>query len=163
VQHGNDTLFDCFREDHRQLGSAFHRLSTRLRAGDIAGARQVAQRLDETAGAHIGYEEEAFYPRLVPFLGKAEVTRMYAEHRQGLAVIRTLADHDPARRLDRRVELRLLKQSEAMEEHIADCAELFDTMARISESEQHQLYRELLEWRRRRPVWTRYASGDRAS
>jgi len=157
VQHHKDNLFTCFREDHKVLGSGFHRLSERLRAADTAGACTVAQWLDAAAGPHIAFEEEAFYPRLVPLFGRQQADRMYDEHRQGLAVIRALINHKTAEPLDRTVCAELLEQSEIMEAHIADCAELFEAMGRIPIAEQQELHRRLLAWRQRQPTWTRYA------
>lgn len=156
MQQHKDNLFTCFREDHKVLGSGFHRLSERLRAGDTAGARAVAQWLDEAAGPHIAFEEDAFYPRLVPLFGQQQADRMYDEHRQGLAVIRALINHKTAEPLDQVACDELLEQSETMEAHIADCAELFEAMGRIPVAEQQELHRRLLAWRQRRPKWTGY-------
>jgi hypothetical protein len=159
-QH-KDNLFTCFREDHKVLGTGFHRLSEHLRARDTAGACAVAQWLDEAAGPHIAFEEDAFYPRLVPLFGRQQADRMYDEHRQGLAVIRALINHKTAEPLDQAACAELLEQSEIMEAHIADCAELFEAMGRIPVAEQQELHRKLLEWRRRQPKWTRYVEERR--
>lgn len=159
MQKPKDNLFTCFREDHKVLGSGFHQLSERLRAGDTTGACNVAQRLDDAAGPHIAFEEEAFYPRLALLFGQEEASRMYDEHRQGLAVIQMLVDHKTAEPLDNQARDRLLEQSEAMETHIADCAELFEAMGRIPAEEQQILHQQLLAWRRQQPKWTRYAEG----
>lgn len=157
MQQGKDNLFTCFREDHNVLGSGFHRLSERLRTGDTEGACAIAQWLDGAAGPHIAFEEEAFYPRLASLFGQREADRMYDEHRQGLAVIRTLINRNTAEPLDKPSCERLLAQSEAMETHIADCAELFEAIGRIPPEEQDALHQNLLAWRRRQPTWTAYA------
>lgn len=157
MQQRKDNLFTCFREDHKVLGRGFQRLSERLRSRDTAGARAVAQWLDTAAGAHIAFEEEAFYPRLVPLFGQQEADRMYDEHRQGLSVVRALLHRTAAEPLDQAACEQLLEQSEVMEAHIADCAELFEAMGRIPLTEQQELHRRLLEWRRRQPKWTSYA------
>lgn len=157
MQQRKDNLFTSFREDHKVLGDGFQRLSERLRSRDTAGACAVAQWLDAAAGPHIAFEEEAFYPRLVPLFGRQEADRMYDEHRQGLAVVRALIHHQTAEPLEQAVCDQLLEQSEVMETHIADCAELFEAMGRIPLAEQQELHRRLLEWRRRQPKWTLYA------
>jgi hypothetical protein len=62
-------LLEAFEQDHVMLGRGFNQLSCCLRAGDPTGACAAARRLCEEAGAHIGFEEEGFYPALVPLLG----------------------------------------------------------------------------------------------
>lgn len=163
MKQPKDNLFTCFREDHKVLGSGFHQLSAHLRSGDTAEACAVAQHLDAAAGAHIAFEETEFYPRLAPLFGQDEADRMRDEHQQGLAVIRALVNHPTAEPLDRGTCDRLLEQSEAMEAHVADCAELFGAMGRIPAEEQHLLHEKLLAWRQRQPRWTGFAAERHSS
>lgn len=158
MQQSKDNLFICFREDHKILGSGFHQLSAYLRTGETAKACAVAQHLDEVAGAHIAFEETEFYPRLTPFFGQDETDRMRDEHQQGLSVIQALINRPAAEPLDRSTCNRLLEQSETMEAHIADCAELFEVMGRIPAEEQRTLHQKLLSWRQRQPKWTSFAT-----
>jgi hypothetical protein len=152
------SLLRCFREDHARLGRALHRLSQRLRVGDVTGARAVAQELDPLAGPHIAFEEQEFYPRLVPILGANEVDRLLAEHRQALEAVRALLEHaEPPGDEGLR---ELLERSERMEAHIAECGELFEALGRLGREEQGELYERLLEWRRRKPLWTSLAGAD---
>ena len=65
-------LLAAFREDHAVLGRGFNELSCCLRAGDILGAGKAARRIYEEAGPHICFEEEDFYPALVPLAGRAD-------------------------------------------------------------------------------------------
>ena len=58
-------LLEAFRHDHVMLGRGFNELSNCLRAGDAVGACAAARRLHDAAGAHIGFEEEEYYPALV--------------------------------------------------------------------------------------------------
>jgi hypothetical protein len=118
----------------------------------------VARHLDEAAGAHIAFEETAFYPRLVPFFGPDEADRRRDEHRQGLAVIHTLVNRPTAEPLDGGTCDRLLESSEAMQAHIADCAELIEAIGRIPAEEQRVLHQKLLAWRQRQPKWTDFAA-----
>lgn len=158
MQQSKDNLFTCFREDHKVLGAGFHQLSAHLRTGETAEACEVARHLDEAAGAHIAFEEIEFYPRLALLFGRDEADRMRDEHRQGLSVIQALGHHPTAEPFDRESCDRLLEQSEAMEAHIADCAELFGAMGRIPAEEQRMLHQKLLAWRQRQPTWTGFAA-----
>ncbi len=145
-------LLRAFQEDHARLGDGFFRLSERLRANDPDGARAVARELDELAGPHIGFEEEDFYPRLVPILGSADVDRLRAEHDLALDTIRMLLEDAGA--FDEAQRAELLRGSEQMESHIAECGELFQALAQMPLEEQADLRARLMEWRRRRPHWT---------
>ncbi len=148
-----NNLFKAFREDHALLGKGFHDLSQALRADDRQLAAQIARTLNEAAGAHIAFEEEHFYPALARLLGADEVQRMSDEHRGGLEVVRALAHLREDTPLDPQG---LLRHSEAMESHIAECGELFEAMGRIPPREQDDLYEALVEWRSKRPRWTDY-------
>lgn len=131
MARARDELLKAFHEDHAVLGRGFHRISTCLRAGDLAGAKAVATALDDDVGAHIAFEERHFYPALVSLLGEDHVMALLGEHKQGVEVIRALGRGSAQAPLgdDRRLEL--LRASEAMERHIAECGELFEAMGRI--------------------------------
>jgi hypothetical protein len=140
-------LLAAFQEDHAMLGRGFNELSCCLRVGDMAGARVAARRLSEKAGPHISFEEEDFYPALVPLLSEETVRNMRQEHCCGLDAVRTVLKRDPDLPLSRDLSERLLAQSELMEAHIAECGELFTALRQIPPSEQQVLYDKLLEWR----------------
>ena len=140
-------LLEAFQQDHALLGRGFNELSCCLRGSDSSGACAAARQLYEQAGAHIGFEEEDFYPALIPLLGKETVQRMYQEHCCGFDAIHSLIGWDPNLLLPAELSERLLAQTEAMEEHIAECGELFSALRRIPIEEQQALYEKLLHWR----------------
>ena len=160
MQQEKNSLFEAFHADHAVLGRGFHELSQCLRSSDLAAAQQVAQRIDEDAGAHIAFEEEHFYKALRPLLGAAEVERMYREHDEGLEVVKAVMQSPSTEEPDKG---ELLKKSEAMETHIAECGDLFAAMGRISTEEQTELHRQLQRWRDLNPRWTDYAASRASS
>jgi len=117
----------------------------------------MAERLDREAAAHIAFEEEHFYPALVPVLGEAEVARMLAEHARGLSVVRALLALDEGEGLSDTEHTVLLDNSEAMELHIAECGELFEAMGRLTAEEQLALLERLEELRTQKVSWQDYA------
>lgn len=157
-----NNLFEAFREDHAVLGKGFHDLSQALRAGDDAAAEAAASALDRSAGAHIAFEEEDFYPVLGRLLGAPQARDMAREHLAGLEVIRAFVDPRGRGPLDAKARERLLRQSQAMETHVAECGELFEAMGRIPREEQAALHRRLLAWREKRPRWIDYADSHAA-
>ena len=153
-------LLEAFQQDHIMLGRGFNELSCCLRAGDPAGACAAARRLYEEAGAHIGFEEEDFYPVLVPLLGEEVVRRMYQEHCCGFDVIHTLLSRGPDLPLHHDLSGRLLAQTEVMEGHIAECGELFTALRHIPPAKQQALYDKLIEWRQHPKLdWERRTVG----
>jgi len=154
------TLFEAFHEDHAILGKGFYEISTLLRGGELAGARAVAIRLDKEAGSHVAFEERQFYPALRKLIGDEDVDRFYHEHHEGLDVIRFLLAHPEDEDLSEDARAKLIRQSEVMEEHIAECGALFEAMGRIPPADQDALFRDLLAWREKRPSWTSLAAQD---
>jgi len=160
MTNGPRRLLKAFHEDHRILGMGFHNLSTALRSRDVSKARQIARELDLKAGAHIVFEEEVFYPRLVALLGEDDVRRLYSDHDKGLEVLeRLLASGEEEHSAFSDEELAdLLGRSENMETHIAECGELFAAIGRIPEPDQADLLKELLRLREEAPTWRAYAA-----
>lgn len=152
--HIRDELLRAFREDHAVLGRGFHRISSALRSGSEAEACAAAAEADRDAGAHIAFEERHFYPTLVPLLGADHVEGLMTEHAEGLAVLRALGSLSAAAALPEERRRELLRASEAMETHIAECGELFEAIGRIPEAEQAALLDELLRLRAEHPAWT---------
>ena len=144
-------LLAAFREDHVMLGRGFNELSCCLRAGDSLGAARAAHRVYEEAGPHICFEEEDFYPALVPLVGEKAVRKMRQEHCCGLDAVRTLLNRDPNLPVPADLSERLLAQSEVMEAHIAECGELFAALHHIPSTDQQVLYDKLMKWRREQP------------
>lgn len=159
MQHQKNSLFEAFHADHATLGRGFHELSQSLRAHDLGSARDIADRIDAQAGAHVAFEEEHFYKALLPLLGEAEVGRMYEEHRRGLKVVRSVLQLASSKQpLEETVRVQLVHESEAMQTHIAECGGLFEAMGRIPVEEQAVLYQHLLKWREANPRWTDFAA-----
>ena len=144
-------LLAAFREDHAVLGRGFNELSCCLRAADILGAARAARRIYEEAGPHICFEEEDFYPALVPLLGEQTVRKMRQEHCCGFDAVRTLLNRRPDLPLPADLSKRLLAQSEVMEAHIAECGELFAALHHIASADQQVLYDKLMKWRQQQP------------
>lgn len=146
-------LIAAFHEDHKTLGKDLHSLCLCLRGRDLPEARRIARQIDSAAGAHIAFEEEAFYPLLKETLGAGEVERLYLEHDRGLDVVRRLCDAAAEDHLTDEAWDGLITDTETMETHIAECGQLFAAIGALPNGEQQALYDRLVAWRRRRPKW----------
>jgi len=156
-------LFDAFREDHAVFGRALHELSTRLCAGDAAGVRQAAARLDAAAGAHIAFEEADFYPALAPFLSKEEIDTMYREHADGQLLLTRLKHLEAQELKDTKTANQLLERVHDMETHVSECGELFGAMGGLEGKAQRDLLDQLQGWRTRAPLWSELELAPAAS
>ncbi len=120
----------------------------------MAEAQAAAAELDRAAGPHIAFEEQHFYPALVPLLGEDHVKRLVEEHADGFKVVRALGTPSMDEGLSDNQRRALLGASEAMETHIAECGDLFEAMGRIPQAEQASLLDDLLRLRAEHPSWT---------
>lgn len=147
-------LLAAFRQDHAALGRGLREVSEHLRSGALRAAKSCAEHIDREAGAHIAFEEQFFYPALRRLIGDAEVDRLYREHARGLSVISVLVALRDAVTPGEAERRAMLQDLELMENHVAECGELFGTMGRIPVEDQKALYQELLALREKAPRWT---------
>ena len=155
--HVNNTLFNAFHEDHAALGRALHDLRNALAADDFPTAKKIAEKLEFEAGAHIAFEEIDFYPALGPFLSDTELEGMYAEHADGLTLIRDIRNARPAL-ISAAAQKDFIKRTEALEAHVSECGELFGAMGGLSAMEQDALKERLDYWRLQAPSWSEAAA-----
>lgn len=156
-------LFDAFREDHAVLGRGLYELETALAGGDVALAKTLATDLDQSAGAHIAFEEADFYPALKAFLSSAEVEEMYADHSNGARLLSQIDAINAETPLSGADQERLLAAVREMEQHVSECGELFGALGGLNEQEMERLYQRLENWRVKSPRWSDIEGKDLAS
>ena len=154
-----EDLFEAFREDHAILGRGFYEIAGHIRERNLSAAKARADQVDREAGAHIAFEQDRFYPALRGLIGGVDVDRLRGEHDEGLEVVTRLKGLSDSANIDEREWDRLLKKTEIMESHVAECGELFGTMGRFTPKEQRALLDQLLALRREAPRWTQIAEG----
>jgi len=159
----NQDLIRAFHEDHAVLGGGFGNLAAALRAGNLGEAVKLARAINEKAGAHIAFEEDDFYPQLRKLLGEPEIDEFYLEHQSGFEVVRQLMSLKEGEAIRPAVARDLLSEAERMEQHIADCGELFQAMASLSAEAQTELLKRLYYWRAQRPSWQEVVEGRERS
>ncbi len=151
-------LFSAFGEDHATLGNGFHILAAQLREGNIATIKLAAHKLDQDAGAHIAFEEFDFYPQLKLSDPTIDIDKMYASHEVGLSVIKNifeLRETSNNSLIAEKFKQEQLLKINRMDNHVAECGELFSIMDNLNPEDIKKLYRGLLEWRGRKPKWTK--------
>ena len=151
-------LFAAFSEDHAILGNGFHILAVQLREGNIEAIKLAANKLDQNAGAHIAFEEFDFYPQLKLLDPDIDIDEMYESHTVGLSVIKDIADlkiNSDDSAVPEEFKQEQLHKINRMENHVAECGELFSIMDTLDTESQTNLYLKLLDWREQKPKWTR--------
>ncbi len=151
-------LFKAFAEDHAVLGNGFHILSAKLREGNLADIKNAAQKINDTVGAHIAFEEYEFYPRLKEERPNVDTDKMYDEHSEGLNVILDIIDLSDTADISDEFKNRQLEHISVMERHVAECGELFSVLDILPDDELSRLYERLLYWRKENPKWSDVSS-----
>jgi hypothetical protein len=144
-------LFQAFEDDHAELGRRLYQLRQFIASKDNVPAKKLAGEILQTAGAHIAFEEHDFYPALRAHLSADEVSRMYAEHEQGLLFLEALSTRGPDSAQDTDTDLR---EIDALDHHVADCGRLFGAMGGLSSKAMADLMARLEAWRRLSPSWS---------
>ncbi len=155
-----EKVFEAFHADHAALGQALHELRTLLAAGETKKAQLCAAKLNRTAGAHIAFEENDFYPALKHALSESEIEAMYNEHADGLSVIQGISDAETSQLANPLVKADFLLRIEALQGHVAECGDLFGAMGALTEEEFKVLYGQIEYWRKQAPHWTIIAAPD---
>lgn len=158
-----DRVLQAFHEDHALLGAALYALRTELAGKDCLAARSTADRIDVEAGAHIAFEEYTFYPMLGPYLSDEEVKAMYHEHRDGLALIREIAAASDLELADPDFVKHLMTRVESLQEHVAECGDLFGAMGALSNEQYKDLLTSLEKWRKLSPRWSEIVHASRSA
>jgi hypothetical protein len=149
----SDSLDAAFQADHREMTRGFARLRQVLETGAWADVLREARVLDRRVGAHMEFEETAYYPVLIPSLGEEAVATLFDEHDAGRAILEEIlaAGDAPPVEPDRR---RLIEGIDGMLGHAATCGTLVSHLARLSESDRRELLGTLIELRAAGHRWT---------
>ena len=76
-----------FRNDHRQIRDLIMDSITAIINKDMGKTRALLNKLDDVAGPHFRFEEEALYPQLITIYGGEYINKLYTDH--DLAIART--------------------------------------------------------------------------
>jgi hypothetical protein len=149
----SDSLDAAFQADHRDMTRGFARLRKVLETGEWTDVLGEARALDRRVGAHMEFEETAYYPALIPSLGEETVATLYDEHDAGRAILEEIlaAGDAPPVEPDRR---RLMEGIDGMLGHAATCGTLVSHLARLSDSDRRDLLGTLIELRAAGHRWT---------
>ncbi len=119
-----EAMFDL---GHDQLLAGFDSMIDSLRGDEFDVASHCADRVDQTCGAHIEFEQRYLYPEVERNVGEAFATQLYDRHDQMISTIVRLstAEHaTTAERAEWRAELekgrRYAIESHRLFDHLSD-------------------------------------------
>ncbi len=145
----------AFLEDHQHLLRGLTEILKALESEDLAAAAAAAERLDETVGPHMRFEEEEFYPALRAVLGNDYVNRLYDEHTEGQRAVWELRSRGPEA-LTGTDRARLMQQVETTLNHAVSCGTLLSHLDALDEARQRALLERLVELRHEGQLWSEY-------
>ncbi|MDE3097465.1 MAG: hemerythrin domain-containing protein [Chloroflexota bacterium] len=128
-----------FREEHRAVRDALLDLVDAFRAGDLARARQLLERIAALAGPHFRYEEESLYPALVAIFGKEYVVKLLEDHDGAIATSRTLVGLAQRPSLSQQETNDAIRLVRTMLPHVSDCDGLSIMVERLDEPKVQQV------------------------
>jgi len=102
-----EQFFSEFRQEHREIRDYLLDMIGSLMRKDIGKTGVILSDLNDLAGPHFRYEEEALYPALIEIYGEAYIMKLLTDH--DLAIAR-------AKKLKSTIE-----KEEINDEEITDC------------------------------------------
>lgn len=154
VTHIKNKLYEAFQADHAELGRGLYNIRMLIPEGYSDAIPQLANAIIQSAGAHIAFEEFDFYPALRSRLSEEEVSRMYLEHAEGLALLQKLSSADETTFSSAGFIAETLSALDNLDHHVADCGNLFGAMGGLTDTEYVHLMDRLSYWRERAPSWS---------
>ena len=88
---GRVLLTNFVQCDHRQARAALLRLTLALAQRDLAKFRDQFLRFNAALGAQLRYEEEAFFPALLPVLSEDSIEQFLKDHDEVIGCMESLA------------------------------------------------------------------------
>jgi hypothetical protein len=137
-------LREAFLRDHQLLTRGFRDLLVALERHDDDAAREIADRLDRVAGAHIEFEEGHYYPALRECLGRDRVEEMYDEHQVGLSAIRAVVSRPESTALAPEERSRVMHDAQVALDHAVACGAALAHLEGLDEASQRRLLDALL-------------------
>jgi len=116
-----ERVIDTFQEEHRQTRDKCLELSDAIEAGDLDRAEDLVAEIDQAAGPHFQYEEDALYPALIPFFGEEKVKELVAEHDEAIEAAETLAELTSQNDLTEAEKQEALRALPDIMVHVSDC------------------------------------------
>lgn len=116
-----ENVIKTFQEEHRQTRDKCLELSDAIEVGDLDRAEELVHKIDEAAGPHFQYEEDALYPALIPFFGEEKVKELVAEHDEAIEAAETLAELTSRESLDKTEKQEALRALPNIMVHVSDC------------------------------------------
>lgn len=129
-------LQEAFIQDHRSLARGYRELIELLNQRDFVAASHAASRLDTVAGPHIEFEEKYLYPRAAQSRGDAQLSRLFHEHREILAVLNQILSAATGSSPDDSTVQDWITQLQQASDHAAAAATLIGELQSLPDSEQ---------------------------
>lgn len=85
-------FFIEFRDDHRCIRDLIMDSITAIINNNMESTKTLLNQLDEVAGPHFRFEEDALYPQLIPIYGAEYINKLYTDHDLAIARLARLKE-----------------------------------------------------------------------
>jgi len=116
-----ERVIETFQEEHRQTRDKCLELSDAIEDGDLDRAERLVAEINQAAGPHFQYEEDALYPALIPFFGEEKVKELVDEHDEAIEAAETLAELTSQESLTDEEQQEALRALPDVMVHVSDC------------------------------------------
>lgn len=125
-------FFTEFRNDHRQIRDLVMDSITSIINKEIEMAKALLGKLEDIAGPHFRFEEEALYPKLIPIYGAGYINKLFTDHDMAIARFEQLRSILNKNELNNEEGNTAISMLRGLLPHLSDCEgltimlELFD-------------------------------------
>ncbi|MXR52338.1 hemerythrin domain-containing protein [Halovenus sp. WSH3] len=156
-------VIEQFQEEHRQTRDKCLELSDAIEEGDLDRAETLVEEINEAAGPHFQYEEDALYPALIPFFGEEKVKELVAEHDEAIEAAETLAELTSQESLTEEERQEALRALPNIMVHVSDCDGLTVYLEKADEEVFEEIEQSMEEANSRGLTLTEYDETARPS
>lgn len=134
-------FIERFDEEHRRVRDIVLELSSAIKENRLEDARRLLSQLDQLAGPHFRYEEEALYTALVQILGRDNVKKLIDEHDEIIETAHTLSNLLGKDRLSDEEREKAFNLARSLLYHVAGCNGLIIFVEKLAEPQIRDILR----------------------
>ena len=151
-------LVNTFVEEHQVLMRGLATVLQKVKAGKMAEARTLADKLDQEVGPHIQFEEEVLYPQVGRVRGEVFEQKLRDEHMIVEQAIKQLIAADRSDQNLSELRAELVEALNVAVEHAESCGTLISHLEALSPAVQQQALKRQRQFRAGGVRWTELAT-----
>jgi len=161
-----EQFFSEFRQEHREIRDYLLGMISSLMKEDIEKTGEILSQLNDLAGPHFRYEEEALYPALIDIFGESYINKLLTDHDLAIARAKKLKSTIQKEKVSAEEITECINTVRSILPHVSDCEGLTIMVEKLDNSVMDTILKSmedaraenapLLEWaekvRNRKPL-----------